>query len=949
MKRSMGQACAAVGVALALALGLAVPPAGALPEGEPDAAPLVEATSEAEAEAEVASSAEADAEAEGEAAPPAALGVTVPGGATEVAADVLAWGYEQVVRLRGSRVEILDPVTRGSTLLGTFEVGASSAWPVASQLLPAPLFYGGWHMSKTVVGHSASRIAVIGGYIFVSNLKTRPEFPGSTVHVPDGSVVSKYRADGRLETQRVFEESYAVTELDGFEWNGWPYLAIGLNKGGVLVVKAWESGLPVHQALFTHWNRNPLDPPQDHKDQVTALKMATDAEGRFLLIAGFLTTDDHPALVGIDVNANVELWRREDRRRGQNPRWDWPEVASAGPFGLSGRVTVAVGWPVRGELSFVDLASGQERGKLAGGVVSVARFFSDAFGQPRIGVRRGIGSTFVSLVAKPESTGAPVLTETGVAADLEWFVPGVVPWSVQVENRSRTEIKVQSFVGSSRAEGCYLRDGLHGVTDPFPAQPVQLGKDEVAGPFVTARKTRGDGCTQGNPGVFYLQVEPAGEPEQRRVVQLRVDAHEVQIMEQIGGGRLNVELARGATRRARVVVAERHGAPTIVGAPVLEAARLTPDPTTAAPGPDLDDPWRPVHRFTVSGITWQVPGAGDLAGTTLPLPMAEGSVDGSRWETLGSVASPLTPSRQGERVAMGEAVFDWQTPTGATGYRYFRVTAGGASSDVIDVTGLAAPAPAPAGTVDNLLITGAGTPRANGLDQIPMRVSLRRKVNNLDQSLDTTTHAALYQRIYYRDATTKALITGLGDAADQAGLLMFALKPGQYPNEGLGADSNSSIGVYFSTRSFQQERSVRATFKADGSASQAKIVTTSPLRPTASALIAEGTSAGGVSVGSCAEGACVLKDPGVAPALHSLTPTTVRVQFTAGAVHGAASLPLSQRDQVPEQLTPITDAVKISGSRATLSNPNRFGTGATFTTHLVTHGELVEAMNHYVK
>jgi hypothetical protein len=398
----------------------------------------------------------------------------------------------------------------------------------------------------------------------------------------------------------------------------------------------------------------------------------------------------------------------------------------------------------------------------------------------------------------------------------------------------------------------------------------------------------------------------------------------------------------------KVVVADRHAAPTIVGAPKLEAARLTPA-VTNPPVVDIpDDPRRPVHRFTVSGVTWKVPGAtGDLAEVALQLPVAEGSVDGSSWHPLGTLASPLTPSIDGDRITMGEAVFDWQNASDAPReYRYFRVTAGGANSNVIDVTPL--PAPAPTSRVGSMLIVGAGTSRGNGLDQAPMRVSLR-DLSGDKQALDATEHAELYARIYYRDAGTQALITGLGDPTDPNRLVMFSLEPGQYANEGLVIDGTPSIGVYFSARQ-SQNRQIRAVLKPDG-AGVGLVAENFSLRPAASALLSMGTAANGLSVGSCPESECALAlaDPWEAPALHSLRVSTVGVQLRTVAVPGAASLPLAYPNQLPEELRLVSDTFLYHGPRAMLENPNRFTYNAMITTDLVAQGERVIAENHWVR
>lgn len=872
---------------------------------------------------------------------PESGGITMPGTSNEIAADVLGLGYEQVVRLNGSRVEIREPVTRGSAVLKAFEAGASSVWPRARDN-GRHLFYGGSNMAMKLAGHSASRLAVLGGHIYVSNLKTRDRGD-----VEDGSVTLKFTPDGVVVNQRHETTEYAVTALDGFVWKGKEYLAIGLNKCGVRVVDPNVPGMrlpgpdPDHRLLFGHWcGRGGVW----QRDQITALKMGTDENGRFLLVAGKITSK-HPAIAAIDVDANEEIW--DKNFRDEDVPSEWPEVISIGTFGPRGKAQIAVGWPTLGVTSFYDLADGKDWRDVRTGVLSVVRFFTEPSGEPRVAFRAGFGHVFTASIAKTDASGEFQVVETTAAHELEWMVPGYRPYSVRIENQTRDELRFQPFTGVSRAEGCWHGAGLRGVKNPFPAEPVPVPAGGQAGPYTTAHKHWGDSCTPLEPGAFYAQVEPAAAPGQGQTLQFHADMKGIQVTEQVGAGRLAVRVEADGPLGVRLVVTERHAAPTIIGAPAVAAARLTPAPV-GLPGNGRDDPSRPVHRFTVSGVSWRVPGAdADLVEATLPLPVAEGSVDGADWDELGTVASPLAPTREGDRVTMGAAVFDWQYELGATkDYRYFRVSAGGAASQSVDVTGL--PAPAPTSELKTLnRLSGTGVSRANGLDQVPMRVSL---MGDHGMALDPSDFPDLYQRIYYRDAKTKALITGLGDRTNPDHVLMFSLQPGQYANDGAEADSSGSIGVFFSLRAPQPEREVMAYFKDDGTTRSARdSANGSYVRGVKTPLPADGTGAGGLRIGSCAEGACRLADPAGAPAQHSLTASSVSVQLRTVAVPGSASLPLRQSDETEARPRLQSDVLKVVGARATLSDPNRFGSIATITTHLVTHGERVTLESRYVK
>lgn len=969
MTRSIRTAGLAVLVGMLLTVGAGIPSAGAVAGHEPsasdvdqfeatdDLAPAVPAASDEPVVDEAADGVEGSdlsvqeaedlVEPTDHAAPsgvtpdtaapafPFGFGATVPGGKNESTADLLGLGYEQVIRLSGSRVEIVEPLSRGSRVLRSFEAGASRDWPKNEDI---PLFYGGENLAKKVVGHSASRLAVAGGHIYVSNVKTKPSGV-SKARVPDGSVVRRFTVDGLVTNSRTYPEAFAVTALDAFVWGGKEYVAMGLNYSGIRVGLGTVQGMPDHRVFLEHWG-GPKRKGGEwvQRDQMIELRFGVDELGRFLLVAGAVT-QEMPALVTLNVDAGTEVWTHNFRPH-QSP-WEWPEVIEFLP--LPGRVQIAVGWPTLGQLHLMEVSTSNQRGIIPGGVVSVVRYFQNAAGEPRVGFRSGVGHVFTSMVAKIDAGGNLAGTMSGGAQDLEWMVPGYRAWSVQVENRSRAELRFQPFAGATRAQGCWLVGGMKGVTSPLPTQPVQVPAGGRSAQYVTAHKRwgdAGDACRAEDPGLFYLQLDPVSEPGHRQVVQLASEPAGLRIAEQVGKGRFAIQLEPDGPLGVKLVVTDRFAAPSIVGVPRIDATRLTPRPVDGhQPTNDVNDPSRPVHRFTVSGVTWKVPGAeADQAEATLPLPVAEASVDGVEWHRLGTVASPVAPTRTGDRVTMGPALFDWQTVVGAPkDFRFFRVTAGGAVSEAVDVTPL--DAPTPTSVVTKLQMAATGSPRANGLDQVAARVSM---LGESSRGLDPKEHQDWYQRIYYRDATTKALVTGLGDAANPNQLLAFSLQPGQYANEGIGAERSGSIGVYFSLRSSQQGRSVTAVFKSDGTTRSA--FTSAPslaIVPESSPLLPGGSGVAGLTVSPCAEGACTLANPESAPALHSLTATSVSVQLSTGAIPGASSLPLVRLDDGADRPRLHTDVLRFGPGRATLANPNSFGSIASFTTHLVTHGERI--------
>lgn len=924
-------------------------------EAEPDAAPEVvegaEGAEPAPEGSEVEDAVEDSSASQAGSLPPSA-GLTVPGQRNEVASDVLGRGYEQVIRLNDSKVEIVEPSTRGSQVIRSFEVGASAEWPSNHYppLGSTRLFFGGKNIAEKLEDHSASRLAVAGGHIYVSNVRSRKQgIDKGEKLVEDGSVIKKYSANGALLNTREEATDYAVTALDAFVWQNETYLAIGLNTTGVRVVKTNVDRMPDVYTAFTGWNGRGKVLDQA-RDQVSDVKLGTDGDGRLLLAAGRMTSEG-AALEVADLAAKKVIWTQNHRPAGVVS--EWPGVMSFGAFGPEGRQHLAVGWPSIGRLNVYDTSTGKEVGAWQGDRVNVVRFFTDAFGEPRIGFRSGAGEMMRAHIARIDASGSFAVVETVAGLELEYMVPGYRAYSMQVENRSRAEISIKGYTGPTRVNGCWLAGALKGVAGTLPTQAVRIKAGAKGGPYASAHRLSGEQCWSGSPGVFYLQVELPGEPGHRRIVQVQGEWRGLQIKEQVGSGRLTVHLEPHDVRvdgyfGARLVVTDRYAAPELTGTPKLEAIRLTPAPATGrAPTDRVDDPARPVHRFTVSGVSWQVPGAGDdLTEAVLPLPTAEGSVDGRTWHSLGTVASPVAPSRDGDRVTMGDALFDWQTTPGATNdFRYFRVKTGAQMySNTVDVHPL--PVPAATTLVTGVSIVEAGAPRANGLDQSPMRVSL---IDGALRPMDPVVNAELYRRIYFRDATTQALITGLGDPSDPSQLVMFSLRPGQYANETGGSEASTSIGAYFSTRSTQPGRKVKAMFKHNA-ISYAALEGVAPLSPVANLLVpAQGsTGTGGVSISKCLEGPCTLADPERAPALHSLTSSSVSVQLRSILVQGGASLPLIDPHHYGDELTIAKDSFTYQGSRATLRNPGGLGYNAAIAGQLITHGERVALESLYV-
>jgi hypothetical protein len=315
--------------------------------------------------AEDALDAEADADADA-ANPKPDKNITVGQNRNEATGDVLGRGSEQLIRIEDGKILILENGRQGAAVLKTIDAGLNTVWPkVGFGNMDRPAFRGGLAMSDTVK-HAPSRLAVLGNTIYVSQLMTRPD---GLRRVEAGSVVSTYSAlTGQkvVDRERVFPDDVAVTALDAYEFDGEPYLAIGLNTYGVRVARADAPGLPDHRIVHEDsWTGR----DGGERDMATVVKLGTDDYGRFVLVAGRLTWDG-AALVTTDlragstgVYAGVELWGNNWRGKDDNkkPRLQWPDLISFGKLGSGATRTqelMAVAWPTLGRVSFLDATNG---------------------------------------------------------------------------------------------------------------------------------------------------------------------------------------------------------------------------------------------------------------------------------------------------------------------------------------------------------------------------------------------------------------------------------------------------------------------------------------------------------------------------------------------------------------------------------------------------------------
>jgi hypothetical protein len=303
-----------------------------------------------------------------------ARGLTVPGGPNEVVGDVRGLGTEQVIRLNGSQVEIVEPQTDGGSVLNSFEAGTNEQWPAKRGFIP--IFSGQRYLAG--MGHEASRVAVLEDAIYVSSVSTREDDATEETR-PAGSSVRKYSAEGELLAERVFQDDVAVTSLDAFRHDGTAYLAIGLNRGGVRVAYAEQRGLPDAQTVHPEWG---VDRP-DQTESVTVAELGVDADGDLLVVAGRVASGGHPTVTAVDVATGADQWQNYRVPYGA---FAWPNQVAIGPFGPSGRPQVAISYPLIGRVSFVDAATGADWTYLDRGDATYVRFYDNAAGEHRVAI-----------------------------------------------------------------------------------------------------------------------------------------------------------------------------------------------------------------------------------------------------------------------------------------------------------------------------------------------------------------------------------------------------------------------------------------------------------------------------------------------------------------------------------------------------------------------------------
>jgi hypothetical protein len=297
-------------------------------------------------------------------------------GPNQVVADVVGLEGEQLVVIAGSRVEIVVPGADGARVLSSFEADLSAAWPEYERPLADALAFAGQE-TLAAVGHEASRVAVVGRRIAVSRVRRLQRCrAGDCAWERGGSVIELVEPDGTVVASRTFPDEVAVTALDGYSSGGVDYLAVGLDAGGVRVVRADRPGLPDHHAVHETWS-----------DPVVAVKLGASDDG-MVLVTGRVTQDG-TALVATHGLSGRLLW--SDNHRVAGDPLDYPLSIAVGPFGAAGAATVSVAWSLDGRLTLHDASRGTRPYSAEGqpqNPVTAQRFVTGRNGQHLLAVRR---------------------------------------------------------------------------------------------------------------------------------------------------------------------------------------------------------------------------------------------------------------------------------------------------------------------------------------------------------------------------------------------------------------------------------------------------------------------------------------------------------------------------------------------------------------------------------
>ena len=588
---------------------------------------------------------------------------------------------------------------------------------------------------------------------------------------------------------------------------------------------------------------------------------------------------------------------------------------------------------------------------------------------------------------------APIPVGTGGAASgtadqiYQWF-PGYGAGLLEVTNNSASAVTVAMASRPDAGYGCWLNTSVTGGPAAFPLGNSTVNAGATSPAYFAAALTAGPAgdcasAQQNSKGehATYVLITPAGDP---------ADEHIVKLENNYSGGALSVENQTGGYLNA--VLSQASAVPgswgtwqlTVTGggaatavAPTVQGYRLTAaaDPANYQPStpPVANDPCQPVYRFDVTGARWDnVVSAGQVA-TQIPAMTAQGSTDGGKtWQDLGQLMPSTEPTVTGNSVTQGPASFYWQdqpgtavppgepsvcSSTGPAPMTDVRVVSGGKASSPIVLQDLKAPPDTGYAPTSGIQSTAPGgganvSPWAGGVDLSTLVVELNPS-GNPNGVLPRTDPR--YNLVYFEDATTNAVETGLytpGDYNDY-------VAAGPYSAD--GTRGTGQLVTYYAATTSTTPVSVNAVVNVTGTSSP----TITGGNNAGSSLVIKALSdplsqtpgvdaTGGISISGCgtSTATCPLAvpaDSGPDPALYQAGGTEAGpvggLLLQAQAITAEASLPLQVGTANAHYLGSVPLTIAAGSSQAKLQETSQFFPTDSVDSALVTVGQLVQALS----
>lgn len=927
----------------------------------------------------------------------------------EITGDFLGRGYDQRMRVEGDAngnyfLKIYDSPSRGGELLQStpgdlatppkVQYGCGdedeqicnantwSQWSQPSSISCDGCFFNNYwnpfHFGTVYLAHNSTNIFMAG---------TKGNTVG-TGGVEYQNVVNVLPAGGSCATQSCAEavislptmfnncdsctgevRSITVTSLATGNIGSTPYLAVGLSDGGVQIYNVSDPSSPQLTGTFTG-NETGVD---DSQTPPTAL--AWDPSGSGLLAVGVVARSDLGFFVKVNADGSIPgnwlAW-------GLNGGLELAIGVLSTAFGQRQDGTPVVAFGLNdGTVRLIDpLASGRETEQLAqsspvngvNAINPIPRFDGSSGGSDFAvsyqvtaganmvgngGLLRWDG-TSANLTALPVTAGSP----NTVTADWDEFrawYPGIKQGRLRVDNSSGEPVTVTLHAASDSSSGCWYAPAW-ADSPAFPTAGIALATGQTSATYVMGAYTAGpDGscAATSNADIWrgYLVITPVDHPADTRLVRLRLNRDLTVDVENQAGGATSVSVAQTPPHMSAfglwTITVDTPAAPTPLAAPTVTPSRITP---AAMTGPA-------VYRFDVTGASYTLanPYADQMA---IPPLIVAGSVDGATWTELGALVPATAPtivaSGSQFELQLGPATFWWENASGQTAYEQIRVGFGsdGPQSAVVTLADVAAP-PVPTnvtGAQISAPIDGAPvTPVDSGLDQAPMSVEVLGAVSSVLPPNDPS-----YQRIYYREELTTALITNLFPTAggEFLGVSPYA---GAYPNNGSagGGQPGAFDGFhYVATTSPNPLNIIGHVVDHTGHPQASQPI---EVRPTRIAPVNNSSSPGVIMLAGCTDtvtNTCLLAQPtsaasgALSPAMYLDTSNGVLIGLLTAvqATTAVSSLPLRLASGSAEHLL-ASATLTLSDTAATLTDTSAFLQGDRVDTNLVTHGMLVPVVN----